>query len=362
MNRIVRCRIAARPFAVLLLVGCCAAVAQESTNATDAAEEINTLSASNEMDTVSAANVARVFPGRVVVGGRFGQEDLVYRLDGLVPLWAPSNSRLFVDVGGSLLESHEQEVNAGLLGRHLFSGAGLILGARLGYDSRWTERDSHYGQLGAGLELMSRWVDMRVQYSYPLTDREFLDQTSLAETSVSRESGRRITTETTTLTRSYEEALEGLDAEAGVWTPFLEDYAPTAVYAGYFHYSSEDGQDFSGMRARIESHVHRQVTLDAGWQEIVENGEDEFYVGVRVRLPLDVWNGVCLGPRNDASVGLAARLDEVPRRMHRVAATRTETKTETAESVSRRSGSGNGDDAAYTVYLDDDGEVVVVRY
>ena len=334
------------------------------------AEETNAPAAGPEeitnapvVDQEEVTNAPAVGPARVSLGVLVGEEDQEYRMDGLVPLWAPDDSRLFLDLGGSLLEDEEQEVNVGVLARHLLSEQNVIVGASLAYDTRWTDNDNQFDQVSGGLELMSRRIDVRMHYSYPLTDRKTLSEMSTSATAVSTDSNRKITTTTSTMFRSYEEALEGYDAEVGVWAPFLEETAPTAFYVGYFNYESEDQSDFSGVRARVESRLHPQVTLDVGWQELTEDDEDEFFVGVRVYLPWDIWNG-CRTVRADADStedwSLRSRLDEIPHRINRV---RTETTTarsiESAidEAVIR---TGGTEAKVCTPALDSNGNVIVI--
>ena len=319
--------------------------AEESTNAPAIGTEENT--------NAPASRFARV-----ALGVRVGDEEQEYRVDGLIPLWSSEDSRLFLEAGGSLLEDEEQEVNVGILGRHLFSGCGVIVGASMEYDAQWTENDNQFDQAGCGLELMSRWVDASIHYSYPLTDRKWISDRAQSETHVHTEAGQTISTTASTVFRTYEEALEGYDGEVGLWAPFLETTVPTALYVGYFDYESEDNADFSGMRARIESRVLPQLTFDVGWQELTDEDADEVYVGVRLYLPWDIWNGWRTErAAEDASedTPLRLRLDEIPRRIYRM---RTETTTmikdQTNESVVLDDGK-----PVCTVAIDSNGAVVV---
>lgn len=245
-----------------------------------------------------AESAAPMDPGRLTLGGRFGDVQ-EYVADALVPVWKPGRSILFLDLRGSALETEAQELNAGLVARYLCPEHPVILGANLFYDTRWTENDSTFGQVGAGAELLSKWVDLRANYYLPVTDEQVLTESEEVTTA----SNGRMRTTTTTLLRTYEEALQGFDAEAGVWLPLLDQIAPTAVFAGYYRFTSDFESDVSGVKFRIESRLHPNVTLDAEWYEDDELNQTDYFVGVRVHLPIDFWNGL----RFDRSPGSNVR-------------------------------------------------------
>ena len=241
-------------------------------------------------------------PGRLALGALFNDAAHEYSLDGYVPLWAPAGSRVFLDLRGTAIESDEQELSAGLIGRHLFEDRSVILGASFMADSRWTEYDNRFDQVGAGVELLSRWVDARFNYYYPLSDEETLELSTATGSDVRSETAGKVTTTTTTTYARYEEALQGLDFEIGAWLPFLDEVAPTGLFAGYYDYESDYSSDLSGMKARLECRVHPQVTLDAEWREDSDVSQGEIFGGVRVLLPLDFWNGASTS-RDVASSG-----------------------------------------------------------
>lgn len=237
-------------------------------------------------------------PGRLTLGARFGDVQ-EYVADALLPAWKPGRAILFLDLRGSALESKEQEGNFGLVARHLWPQSGLILGANVFYDVRATENDNTFGQIGGGVELLSKWIDLRANYYHPVTDEQAL--TDSVEVGTARNG--RTTTTTTTLRRTYEEALPGYDAEAGVWLPWLDRFAPTGVFGGYYRFSSEYIPDISGPKVRIESRLHPNLTFDAEWYEDQKLNRTDYFVGVRVNLPFDFWNGL----RFERSPGSNAR-------------------------------------------------------
>lgn len=247
----------------------------------------------------------RAGAGQVSLGFRAGDDAQEYYADILLPLVASESKALFLDLRGSSLEDLEQELNAGIVLRHRVSEKNLILGANLFYDTRWTENDNTFDQLGAGIELLSQSVDIRANYYYPLTDRKTISRYSDTQTSNATRGNRQITTVSAATYEIYEEALEGFDAEIGYWLPFMRRVAPTALYVGYYDFSADHADDFSGVKARLEARVHPNVILDAEWIEDHELNRSDYFVGFRIQLPLDFWNGV--GFQRSAEEGSRAR-------------------------------------------------------
>jgi hypothetical protein len=215
------------------------------------------------------------------LSGRVMENDTEYMLDVMFPVW---HKNLSVDLRGTLLEDREQEFNAGLVFRQSSFSDRIVLGANLYGDFRWTERDHQYEQVGLGVEVLSRWVDARANYYYPLTDETVLDES--VNSDVNRSGRTR--TETTTTFRNFEEALEGYDAEAGFWLPYISRALPTAVFGGYYQFNSDwvDDGDFGGWKARIEMHLHPLLTLDAEWFEEDALNQSDYILGLRLRIPL----------------------------------------------------------------------------
>lgn len=236
-------------------------------------------------------------PGQLSLGARFGDVQ-EYVVDALVPIWKPSQNIFFLNMRGSALEDKAQELNAGLVVRHLLEDRPVILGANVYYDTRWTEENNTFDQVGAGVELLSKWIDMRANYYYPLTDEKTL--TEFQDVTTSR-NGRKTTT-TSQWMRTYEEALEGFDAEIGGWLPYLNTRLPTALFVGYYDFSSDFDQGMSGVKLRLESRIHPNVTLDAEWYDDAELNQTDYFVGLRVHLPLDFWNGVDLDRKEGTRV------------------------------------------------------------
>lgn len=242
-----------------------------------------------ELDTPSRDTARQ---SRLTLGGRYSSEVQEYLVDALAPIWHSGDAMIALNVRGTFLESDEQEVNVGLVARRFLDDPSVILGANLYYDNRWTENNNTFDQVGGGVEVLSTWVDFRANVYVPLTSEEVISATTETDTSVAREPGRTVTTTRSTRMTVYEEALQGYDAELGVWLPFLDQVAPTALYVGYYDFSSDYEEDQSGMKARLESRLTSQLTLDAEWYENDQLNRTDYFVGIRVQVPLDFWNGL----------------------------------------------------------------------
>jgi len=213
--------------------------------------------------------------------------------------------------------------------RHLFSGQssadaarggiagpmdeGFYLGANSVFDYLQSPGDSDFYQVGFGVEAGTRYVELRANYYYPLSDAEVIDRRT--ETSVSTSttsssgssvgavttSGGRIiqgvsqttTTRTTTTTRqrnfeTFEEPLEGWDVEVAVLMPFIDQYCDLQLVGGYYEYTGDRSRlpSLSGWRAGVEFRPVPALALHATWYENERLYQDDWLVGFRVELPL----------------------------------------------------------------------------
>ncbi len=300
------------------------------------------------------APISRFAPGRLSIGGRFSENAQESVVDALVPVWSPGRSVFFANLRASFLENIEQELNAGLVFRHLRLEPRIILGVNAFYDTRWTEDHNTFDQAGVGLEMLSPWVDFRANYYYPLTDKKVLCEGSRTSSQVS---GNRLLT-TTTLLRKYEEALEGYDVEAGVWLPWFSRRVPTALFIGHYDFESDHEADMSGFRLRAESRVHPNITLDVEWYEDKALNRSDYFAGVRLHLPLDFRNEV---QREQTGAGVfASRMGDMVNRDFRIRVIEigcTFGAATVAQTETTSSGPPQGSSAPIC-YLDSEGEVV----
>lgn len=283
---------------------------------------LNALAAEAKAKPAKQKTAAADLPeGLATLGGRIGDQAETFG-DLLIPLWAPNGkSLLFLNPRGSATDTGEEEANLGVGFRTLLTlkKYDFILGGNIFYDSRWTQYDSQFDQMGLGVEFLSKWVDARANYYLPDTDKQLADTFTREETTVSKSKSTssstrygdlypqgnafyqsaRITYKETTITRKttttfvferYEAALEGFDAEIGVKIPGLSDILETRAFVGYQKFDSPFGEDLEGFMGRLELRAMPGLTLDAQVYENDELNGTDYYVGGRVHVPFEVGN------------------------------------------------------------------------
>jgi hypothetical protein len=283
------------------------------------------------------------------VGGAWGEELDIYHIEALFRLYNGKDSALLLNPGIRFFESEAQELNAGLIYRQLLPESGLVLGINGYYDAQFTDNDNTLQQLGVGVEVLSRWVDARANYYFPLDDPKV--------TEIQRGGSRY---------RVTEETLKGYDAEVGVWLPYVSKrLAPVGVFAGYYDFSPDgDGPDVDGARLRIEARITQNLTLDGEWYDKSGGRDSEYVVGVRLSLPFDFWNGVNLRKRGQNESLRPRLLDPVVRdyRIHTLAVSTMPIVPETrpkARSEALVDKKNVEKTCRYYNELDDDGNVVL---
>lgn len=252
-------------------------------------------------------------PGMLTLGAAGGEDYFEGRLDALLPLWPvfDGTGLLLGDLRAAFADEGEQEFNAGLAYRHYLDRCHAILGGNLFYDSRWTRDDNHFNQLGAGAEMLSTWLDARVNFYFPDNDKQVVGH---AEETVLVGSSRRTTytdyakgyeiRETASTVENlryrtdsydfYDVPREGWDAEVGVKLPLPASWSDyeARVFLGYYDFEPtwkgnvDSGNDVAGFKARVELRVWNCLFLDAEWYEEDNLYGSDYLLGVRLRLPL----------------------------------------------------------------------------
>ena len=248
----------------------------------------------------------------LTLGVQGGEDSAAFYGDILVPLSIDDVSVWLVNVRGAGDDASENELNIGLAYRHLLSSKSIIIGGNIYYDSRWTESNNQFDQLGVGLELLSMWVDARFNYYLPeggekladsyyyqsvnqRVDHEWDDPTASGNTI--KQDGERVTSTTTStyFYESYEHGREGYDAEVGFKLPVKAGLGEYRIFGGYYHWESEyttdegsvSSSDVEGFKARIEARVLPVLSLDVIYYDDEELYDTEWIFGARLRLPFD---------------------------------------------------------------------------
>ena len=231
--------------------------------------------------------------------------------DLLIPLWHPGGvGLLFVNPRTAVTDHDAEEGNLGLGYRQLLPKQKIILGANAYYDYRDTGYTT-YDQWGVGFEILSSWIDARVNYYDPEDTQYVVDsetQTTVSQSVRYSEDWsdpyaehheiaqdysltRILTTTTTTKTfEQYEQALGGYDWEIGLRLPLPveSETVEARVFGGAYDFDRDFGDDAKGWKARAELRVLSSLFLDAGVYENADLTGSDWYAGARLSVPLDL--------------------------------------------------------------------------
>lgn len=231
--------------------------------------------------------------------------------DLLIPVWNPGGTGLlFVNPRSAMTDHDGEEYNFGIGYRQLLPKQKIIVGANAFYDYRDTGY-STYDQWGVGFELLSSWIDARINYYDPNDKKMVVGTQTEIETSQSEKttSGwndpyadnhavvqdftvtRTLTTLTTTRTyEQYEQALGGYDWEIGLRLPLpvKQETLEARVFGGAYDFNRDFGDDAQGWKARAELRVLSSLFLDAGVYENDDLTGSDWFAGARLSVPLDL--------------------------------------------------------------------------
>ena len=268
---------------------------------------------------------------------RFGEEDLEGYSDMILPLLNNEQNIIFFNPRVSLMNEGANEFNLGLGYRRLVTN-GLVLGGNVFVDSRESAHGNRFNQWGAGVELLSQYVDFRANYydadndkekigQYSSQSQETVSQTTSSTRASSSTTAKvrpgtggysdpyaeghgiyydqyggtitdyttrtnytttyRTTTTTTTTSKwfeQYEAGMDGWDAELGFKLP-LPIGPEVRLFGGYYSYDNPFGDDVDGLKARLEVKTGPYLALDAEvFEDETLNGSD-FFVGARLQIP-----------------------------------------------------------------------------
>lgn len=239
-------------------------------------------------DTFNANEVAKSFwfidapkewPAQVMPGLRGGTEKLKTYIDNLIPILGTKDIIFFVDYKSVMGAKGSNEENVGISLRDLLFDEKLILGGNFFYDTRYTESHVRHHQLAFGIEGLTKWVDFRSNFYFPISGKQLLP----GETTFVFRSRSLVEQNT------YEEPLTGLDYEAGVLIPYLSEYIETRAFMGGYNYFPSYGRGLNGIKARFEARPIKSLTINV---EIKKDnyGPTQCLVEGFVTVPLDTMN------------------------------------------------------------------------
>lgn len=307
--------------------------------------------AANSPDAKAMALVERgpLHLGSINSGFKASEDYLDANINLVAPVWSSMGSDGLLGGGVVFLEPYvswgeggEVATSLGLGYRYLFNDQpvsalrkptdrqagffdeGVSIGASLFLDMLDTEADNQFWQLGFGVELASRYLELRGNYYLPLTDRQLAERREFTETKTSSRTTTKPVTETsasydngqgflvqdqttslyatTTVTTTsirhiferYEEGMEGWDAEIALLVPGLDKWCDVKLIGGYF---SLDNAPFGpqtggtgnveGWKAGVEIRPVPALAVTGMWYEDERFIGSDWMVGVRMEIPFE---------------------------------------------------------------------------
>ena len=247
----------------------------------------------------------------LTIGIQTGDKETEGIGDVLVPVWNPGgNGLLFLNPRTAITDRDGEEFNLGVGYRQLLPKHKIILGANAFYDYRDTGNGS-YNQWGAGVEMLSPWVDARANYYDPENKKIVVaSQTETTSRQSSRTTStwsdlypedhaivqdyvvtRTLTTETFSQTyEQYQQPLGGYDLEIGLRLPLpaKPETVEAKVFGGFYDFDRDFGDDAQGWKARAELRLLSSLFLDAGVYENDDLTGSDWFAGARLSVPLDL--------------------------------------------------------------------------
>jgi autotransporter-associated beta strand protein len=316
-----------------------------------------------------------LYLGSINSGFKVSEDYIDANLNLVAPVWSSLGSHdqlgggiLFLEPYVSWGENGEVATSLGLGYRYLFNDQpvsalrspredqagfwdeGLAIGANFFVDLLDTEADNRFWQLGFGLEVATRYIELRGNYYLPLSDKQLAERRTFTErqtstrtttrpvtdTSAPYDNGQGLlvqdqttslvatTTTTTTLIRHiferYEEGMEGWDAEVALLVPGIDKWCDVKLLGGYFQldnapFGPQVGGtgNVEGWKAGVEVRPVPAVALTAMWYEDERFLGSDWVFGARMEIPFEA------GDLGDGK-GMWGRIRDAfkPRRRHLV--------------------------------------------
>ena len=297
------------------------AIPTETAPAASASSQSGSMDYRNQVDSVEPM-LKISSPSVVGVGATLaGSQSDIY-MDALVPFWQSRSDYVhtiafFVP---RIATTEDIMTTASLgLGIRTLHGEGSfmggdfpwIFGANVFYDFTHAVSNNDYNQVGAGIEWMSPFLDLRVNGYLPESTENKVDETSRTSSSTSSSTTSSTsygslyardhsvyqpftTTTTTNFQRTtttqffeqYERALQGFDGEAGILLPEKYTLFPVRFYGGFYSFDNPYGDDIVGPKARIEARPFSFLLLDASWYQDEELLGSTWYLGARASMTI----------------------------------------------------------------------------
>ncbi|HEV7403558.1 MAG TPA: inverse autotransporter beta domain-containing protein [Chthoniobacteraceae bacterium] len=230
--------------------------------------------------------------GRLSVGGQFSEKMSGFYVDSLAGLYSThdGNNVVFLNSRYSREDTGQVDNSTGVVFRHKVAGRDIIVGANAYYDSISSFRGTDFDQAGFGAEVLTRWVDARINYYKPENKNYTVER--FHRTDVDPAPGGELVRRRNY--SQYEGGLEGCEAEVGFLIPKLDRYAEVRVFAGYYRFNNPFGSDFEGFKARLEAHLLPGLIANVSYFDDTALMGGHWTADLRASVPFSfarVWSG-----------------------------------------------------------------------
>jgi hypothetical protein len=258
-----------------------------------------------------ASNVAKAgefeygYNPNIEISARGGKKRSISELDYLQPIWEAGNNLSLVDLKLKMDNHKSKEINLGLVNRYNFDD-NFVLGVYGYFDHRQTGNGFKVNGITIGAEVLSKYIDARVNYYKPLNDKKKIQHNNkkkvvIEGTSIFALSGAH----------NYEYALTGYDIEIGtpVFSMFdnLNDSIGTKVFVAKYDFRHKNAKSISGIRFRLEqplgsldfgdNALHFNLNAESQYDKVRKR---QNYIGLGAKFDI--------GNKKKKSKGLSARM------------------------------------------------------
>ncbi len=240
-------------------------------------------------------------PGLITTGVVMSNHLTSGWLDSITGIWASSSrdAYFFLDSRYRYSDNGEYLQNTGAGFRKRIPGRDIIVGLNAFFDQIHSEHGHDFNGAGFGAEVLTRYIDARVNYYLPEDKQHEVDRFNKRETFTTFGSGGTFggvgatLVRETTRRRSYktfEAPLEGVDAELGILIPGLDRFAEVRLFGGYYHFVNPYGSDYEGFKARLEARLLPGVIAGVEYYDDAYLLGGHWAAGVSVSVPFSIYN------------------------------------------------------------------------
>lgn len=193
------------------------------------------------------------FTLRHEIGRRIGYDDGMTTLGMFIPLGEiEGDSLLFCDLQPMFYNDGTFGSNLGLGFRVLGPSLDRVYGMYAYYDYRQTDFTS-FNQLTLGFDSLGTVVDLRANLYLPEQDRREMPRSAVRDPHFLGHELRF---------GGFEYAMQGGDFEVGLVLPELRQ-TQSRLLGGLYHFDTQEDEDATGVRLRLETHWTSRLTTDA---------------------------------------------------------------------------------------------------